>query len=152
MIPLWTSFKLAIPCDVGGCQDRAVASEGCAESNGPQCGTAIVADHTDPAGAAALHVQPGSTLTLTRGIFAGNANDTNASGSSGPSGTFVGLGTMLAFASVDFVAPGPPSFDYHITRGSPAIDQAIGSTETVDLDGDPRIGTPDIGADEAGAA
>src|SRR5207249_3486478 len=30
----------------------------------------IVADHTDPASAAALHVQPGSTLTLTRGIFA----------------------------------------------------------------------------------
>lgn len=110
----------------------------------------IIAEHTDPAGAAALHVQPGSTAQLTRGVFSGNGRDTNAGGAPGPAGTFTGLGTMLSFAAVDFVAPGPPAFDYHLALTSPAIDQASGSTMWLDVDGASRVGTPDIGADEAG--
>jgi hypothetical protein len=109
----------------------------------------ILAEHTIPSGPTALHVQPGSTVTLVRGIFSGNGKDSNVDGTVGAAGTFNGLGTMVATGSLGFVAPGAPSFDYHIGAGSPAIDQATGSTVTVDLDGAPRTGTPDIGADEA---
>jgi hypothetical protein len=112
----------------------------------------IIAQHGVPAGPAALHVQPGSTVNLTRGIFSSNTRDSNADGSVGAPGTFNGLASMLAYGSVGFVSPGAPSFDYHLQPGSPAIDQATGSTATVDLDGAARVGVPDIGADEAGVS
>jgi len=111
----------------------------------------IIAQHTTPAGAAALHVQPGNAVTLARGVFAGNGRDTNADGSVGAPGTFNGLGTMLGTGALGFVAPGAPAYDYHIAVDSPAVDQATGSTATVDLDGAARVGVPDIGADEAGS-
>jgi hypothetical protein len=50
-----------------------------------------------------------------------------------------------------FVEPEPPApFNYHLTAGSSAVDQASASTVLVDFDGDPRpSGTAsDIGADE----
>src|SRR5690606_23550896 len=102
--------------------------------------------------AAALHVQPSNSVTLVRGIFAANGRDTNSDGAVGAPGTFNGLATMLATGPLGYLAPGAPSFDYHIGPDSPAVDQATTSTATVDLDGAARIGTPDIGADEADAA
>ena len=108
----------------------------------------IIADHTT-AGGAALHVQPGNSVTLVRGIYAGNNDNDNSDGSPDAAGTFTGLGTMLATGPLDFLSPGAPSFDYHIAASSPAVDQATGSTIAVDFDGVARTGTPDIGADEA---
>lgn len=108
----------------------------------------IIADHTSTGGAA-LHVQPGNTVTLVRGIFSGNNDNDNSNGSPGPAGTFNGLNTMLSTGPLDFVSPGAPSFDYHIESTSPAVNQATSSNYTVDFDGQTRIGTPDIGADEA---
>jgi hypothetical protein len=110
----------------------------------------IVGEHSEPSGAAALHVQPGNALTLTRGIFSLNDRDTNAGGVPAPAGTITGLGTMLAFGAVDFASPGSPVFDYHLTDTSPAIDQATGSAMADDVDGAARAATPDIGADEIG--
>ncbi len=107
----------------------------------------IIANHSGTS-AAALHVQPSNAVTLVRGIFSGNVEDTNSDGSVGAPGTFNGLGTMLATGPLGFVSAGAPDFDYHVGPSSPAVDQATGSSMAVDLDGDPRSGTRDIGADE----
>ena len=104
----------------------------------------IISDHTQDASASALHVQAGSSLTLDRGLFAGNVSNT--------SGSVSGLGTMLSAGSAGYVSPGPPNFDYHITPGSPVIDEATGSSATIDVDGQSRDADPDIGADELGGA
>ena len=113
----------------------------------------IVADHTDyPTPVVAVHVQPGSTINISRGLYSGNVANDNSGGFGGSPGTFNGLGTMLSAPSVGFLSPGSPSFDYHLTAGSPAVDQATGSSETQDFDGDLRDASPDIGADELGGS
>ncbi len=40
------------------------------------------------------------------------------------------------------------SGDYHITSGSAAIDQGVTTSVATDIDGEPRFGIPDLGADE----
>lgn len=45
-----------------------------------------------------------------------------------------------------FVAP--PNGDYHINPDSAAIDQGVSAGVTNDMDGEPRFGVPDLGADE----
>jgi len=45
-----------------------------------------------------------------------------------------------------FVAP--PNGDYHINPGSAAIDNGVATNTTTDIDGEPRFGIPDLGADE----
>ena len=112
----------------------------------------IIAEHTGfPASSVAtLHVKDGdNVVNLDRGLFAGNARDTNADGVPAPAGTFNGLGSMLS-GSADFVYPGAPAYDYHILGSSSARDQASGSTMLVDIDSESRsmFGDPDIGADE----
>lgn len=104
----------------------------------------IIAEHTSTS-AAAIHVQPNNTINLNRGLWAGNNKDTNADWN--PAGAFNGLGSMLSASSADFVSPGMPNEDYHLASSSPARDQAIGSTTTVDIDNQLRS-NPDIGADE----
>jgi len=49
-----------------------------------------------------------------------------------------------------FVAPGAPNFDYHIQSGSAAVDQALDSDLSTDLDGQkrPSGSARDVGADE----
>jgi len=42
----------------------------------------------------------------------------------------------------------PAAGDYHLGPGSAAIDRGMLTWVTTDVDGDPRIGLPDIGADE----
>jgi hypothetical protein len=104
----------------------------------------IVADHpTD----AAFYVQQGAAVTLTRGLWSGNARDTNAGDD--PSGTFNGLATMLTGAA-SFILPGAPNYDYHIKGTSAARNQANASAQQIDLDMDSRIvfAPADIGADE----
>ena len=104
----------------------------------------IVADHpTD----AAFHVQQGAAVTLTRGLWSGNARDTNAGDD--PSGTFNGLATMLTGAA-NFISSGAPDYDYHIKGISAARNQAVTSSLAVDLDNDSRVtfAPADIGVDE----
>ncbi len=111
----------------------------------------IIANHTGfGASAAALHVKPGNTVTVNRGLYAGNSKDDNADGSPAPAGTFNGLASMLSASAVGFVSPGSPSFNYHITASSAAKDQATGSTTPIDIDLERRPFGPasDIGADE----
>ncbi len=109
----------------------------------------IVADHEAPVGTAAIHAQTGTSVTFTRGLFAGNDIDTNNGGFG--AGTFNGLPSTIVDTSADFLAPGTPSFDYRIAATSAAVDAAVGSTQTEDFEGQTRDGQPDLGADEAGS-
>ena len=104
----------------------------------------IVEGHLHAWGAA-LHVWQGNTLNLNRCLFAANSTNTNTDG------IITGRSTCQEADSAGFVTPGPPYHDYHLSSSSPAIDQAVGSTTSVDIDGDgrPLDQAPDIGADEA---
>ena len=103
----------------------------------------IIADHTTPGGANAVHAQPGNSVTFNNNLLSGNSSDT------GGGGSFNGTGSNFT-GSPDFVSSGSPNYDYHIKSGSDAIDQAVGSSTSVDIDNQSRTDfTPaDVGADE----
>lgn len=115
----------------------------------------IIADHTStktapnhPLGLSALQVNPGTVITLNRGLYAGNTlNDNSVADAPEWRGSYSGLGTMLQAAAAGFLSPGSPNSNYHLRMTSPARDQATGSSTQTDLDGDARS-VPDIGADE----
>ena len=92
----------------------------------------IIADHVNPVtnNTSALTVAQGNSANLNRVLFAGNTNDTNLNDQPITAGTFTGMNTVLNANTVRFVAPGAPSYDYHLSSNSPAIDQAIGSSQT----------------------
>jgi hypothetical protein len=110
----------------------------------------IIADHSGVVPATpALKVQAGSTANLNRVLFANNDLDTN-DGLYG-AGTINGLASSVYATSAGFFSPGAPDYDYHIVYSSAARDEATGSTESVDFEGQLRDdGYPDIGADEEG--
>jgi hypothetical protein len=112
----------------------------------------IVSDHANNWGVVALHVQPGNTLTLLRGLWAGNNYNTNAGGNGGPPGTINGQASMLSASTAGFTSPGAPQEDYQLTPSSAAIDQAVGSSVPVDINGYARQNPPDVGAYELQAA
>lgn len=126
---------------------------------GPRLGVAseltlehsMLANHRTPSGGRALHVQSGSTAILTdRNFFVGNTNDTNQGEVN--SGTYVDFpGSNLFDASLADFFVDPATSDYHIDGTIPPTDSAPGSTETLDVDGETRSGTRDLGADELGA-
>ncbi|MCB8944620.1 MAG: fibronectin type III domain-containing protein [Ardenticatenaceae bacterium] len=103
----------------------------------------IIANHTQSSSAYAIHAQPSGTVNLNKNLFYGNNFDT------GGGGTFNGMGTNLS-GNPNFLSPGSPNYDYHITSGSAAIDQATGSTTPVDFDNESRTTSApaDVGADE----
>jgi hypothetical protein len=107
----------------------------------------LITGHSGSHGSA-VEVFPQSTVTFAGGLFYGNDWDTGRDNPNlgGNVGTFVGLETM-GNADPLYVAPG--SNDFHIQHDSPARDQAIGSTQKVDVDNEPRDSKPDYGADEA---
>ena len=105
----------------------------------------IVANHDSLAGASALHIKTGTTLTGSTNIFSNNQADTNEGQ---PNSGSVSLLDVISLSDVGFIAPGPPSFDYHLISSSQAINQAVGSASTADVDNETRLGIPDIGADE----
>jgi hypothetical protein len=118
----------------------------------------ILANHTTPAfhptvyANAALYVAQGASADLTRVLFANNLHDSNAGVSGGmnlPPGTVSSTGVLSA-PDAGFVSAGSPNDDYHLLAGSPAVDQAIGSSVPVDLDGTPRPAgaAADLGAYE----
>ncbi len=86
-----------------------------------------------------ITVAAGSTATLKATLWgAGSwANETGWGGN----------GHIVSSTNVT----GDPGFtgeDYHIGAGSAAIDQGAATSVTNDIDGDRRIGIPDLGADE----
>ena len=122
----------------------------------------IVSDHRnliDPTDdSTALVVMPGSTANLKRNLFADNHRD-----SIEPSRPTAG-GPVFTHAVPDIqanavryvvggvakpVALGDVQPDLRITRDSAAVNAASGSTASIDLAGNARVGTPDIGAYEA---
>jgi hypothetical protein len=115
----------------------------------------IIANHTNTNGAAALSVLSQSlqnAVTLNQVLYADNTKDDNSDGLPNAAGTYSGLGTVIRAASADFTSPGGPNFDYSLSANSPAVNRATGSKVTVDIEGNPRTGTPDLGAYEAPAA
>lgn len=112
----------------------------------------IIANHvTSTPWTSAFTVAEGSSANLYQGIFSGNSNDSNFYNPYPyPAGNITGMETMGQEDSLDFVAPGSPSYDYHLTSTSPAIDQAVNSNISDDIDGEARTayGVADIGADE----
>jgi hypothetical protein len=109
----------------------------------------IVADHSTPSSASAIHAQSATSVSFDRGLFAGNSDDTNSG--AGGSGSFSGLGSTISAGSAGFLAPGAPGFDYRIAADSAAVDAAIGSSQPVDFESQPRSGARDLGADEVGS-
>lgn len=100
----------------------------------------IVSDHPGTA----VRVQPDATAHFVRPLFADNGQDV----SQGTGATVTGLASALAAADAGYVSPGPPDFDYHLLLSSPAVDEAPGSQEALDVDRTTRQAPRDIGADE----
>ena len=108
------------------------------------------ADHANGNGRPAVFVLAGdNTIRFQQTLFAGNTLDTNVNFPASMHGTVEGLDDILSASSAEFASPGAPDYDYHITDASPAIDQAVGSTVSVDYEGKPRYDVPDLGAFEA---
>src|SRR5262249_1553300 len=99
---------------------------------------------------AALYVTQDGSADVAHVLFANNLHDSNAGISGGinlPAGSVSITGALNA-PDAGFVSAGSPDEDYHLVGSSPAIDQAIASTVSVDLDGTTRpVGAaPDLGA------
>lgn len=71
-------------------------------------------------------------------LWYGNTNNTGGTGTFFVSNEHTGDPLFVA----------PDGGDYHITSGSAAIDQGVSTGVTHDMDGEPRFGVPDLGADE----
>jgi parallel beta-helix repeat protein len=83
------------------------------------------------------------TATLT-GTLWGDGIWANGSDWSGP-GTII-TGTANHWGDPDFVDAG--AGDYHIGPASAAIDRGVNAAVRRDIDDEPRLGIPDLGADE----
>ncbi len=105
----------------------------------------IFSDHTVE-NKMAVHVMPDSSADFYRGLFANNSIDTSVNHAI--SGTITGLDTMISSSAVGYQSPGYPNYDYHLGAGSPAIDAAVDSEISQDVDQQIRAAVRDIGADE----
>jgi uncharacterized repeat protein (TIGR01451 family) len=107
----------------------------------------IIANHkgTGVADGAVIANGASATINLNTILFFGNTLDIR-------SNQLTGTVTNTNPKSGDpvFVSQGTPNFNYHIGGGSAAIDMAVGSPITIDIDGEsrPKGSAPDIGADE----
>jgi hypothetical protein len=83
-----------------------------------------------------LRLMESATASLYNSISHGNGTDENLSPG-------VGTGNNLIGVDPVWVAPGPPSYNYHLDQGSPALDTGgnapPGGLGPIDLDGRPRI-------------
>lgn len=111
----------------------------------------VIANHTEGgAGAAAIVVQQGSSLTFQQGLFAANTRNTNENGYPVAAGNINGLNTMQSAVSAGFISANPPFYNYHLRVDSPAVNKGTGSSLTNDIDRQPRpyADRVDFGADE----
>lgn len=116
----------------------------------------IIADHTVPSNFRTVHIQANASGSSTGiftqpSLFVGNIRNSNEGENN--SGTFVDFPGNNLFDSnpSDFFVD-PTTSDYHVDGTQPPTDAATGSTESFDLDGAPRSGDRDLGADEFGSA
>jgi hypothetical protein len=90
----------------------------------------IVVNH-----ALGVTVTAGSVVAVDGVLWFGNGTNTSGAGT-----------TTVTHANT-----GDPAFTpdgYHLTVGSAAIDKGLNAGVTTDIDGQPRFGVPDLGADE----
>jgi hypothetical protein len=90
----------------------------------------IVVNH-----AAGVTVTAGSVVAVDGVLWFGNGTNTGGAGTT----------------TVTHAYTGDPAFTsdgYHLTAGSAAIDKGLNAGVTTDIDGQPRLGEPDLGADE----
>jgi hypothetical protein len=133
--------------DVGILLHAGTNADGSARGATAMIGDSIIANNNlglDVAGSP-------NVVTLNHVLYAGNSKDDNSDGQPDAAGTFNGLDTVIRAASAGFTSPGGPNYDYSLAASSPAVNQAIGSKVTVDINNNPRTGTPDLGAYEAPA-
>jgi Fibronectin type III domain len=127
-------------------------------SGGTELGQAIVFQETSTAGTLRNSISSGHTggssfyVTTPNTAVAFNrimSNDTTGTLIDGNAPSLITQSNIIT-GNPNFVSPSSPDYDYRIGSGSDAIDLAIGSTTTTDLEGQPRpIGAgADIGADE----
>ena len=110
----------------------------------------IFANEAQPT--SAVHGFGGSTIDETRNLFYNNTTDDNSGGATnGPNGNatynFDGNAPNVSGNPL-FTSAGSPNFDYTLQAGSPAIDNAAGSTVADDAFNHARVAAPDIGAVE----
>jgi hypothetical protein len=82
-----------------------------------------------------VSVSAGSVAKVDGVLWFGNGANTGGAGT----------------ATVTHANSGDPAFTsdgYHLTAGSAAIDKGVNAGITTDIDGQPRFGVPDLGADE----
>jgi hypothetical protein len=105
----------------------------------------IIANHTD-SDLSAIHVKRSDTANLAHNLMHGNASNIN----SFEAGTVNGMDTSIFTDPLFQIEPtADGSRAYQISPASPAVNQAIGSTEAVDSENGPRTDIPDLGAYEA---
>ena len=121
--------------------------------------------HNQGGGGQGLYVSDSSTAALTNTLVAGNAVGIQVESgcSAALEATLWGAGTWANGTDLDgtgaidpgtIVLSGDPAFvdpahgDYHIGPASAARDAGLVAGVTTDIDGQGRLGTPDIGADE----
>jgi hypothetical protein len=109
---------------------------------------------------AAVFASDYTTLSLTNTIVAGNAigfsiitgTPVSLVGTlwHGNGADVVGAAAVISYQQVfgDPVFVNPATGDYHIGPSSAAIDRGIRTNIFSDIDGEPRVNTPDLGADE----
>jgi len=93
--------------------------------------------------ASGIYVGSGATATLAATLW--------GTGSWAYNHDWVGAGTILTGTINIWEEPGfvdPCRNDYHLDQGSAAINAGVDAGVTTDCDGDPRLGAPDLGADE----
>jgi hypothetical protein len=86
----------------------------------------------------------GNTVTLVSTLWAGGTPWANVQ-------NWGGAGMVISSSHVMTGDPAfvdPSSGDYHIGPGSAAKDRGVDAGVTTDIDGDVRLGVPDLGADE----
>jgi hypothetical protein len=118
-----------------------------------------IAHNAANGGGQGVYVGDYTTLAFTNTIIAGHASV----GITATAGSTVTLeatlwhdngthadGVVISHTNIysDPLFADPAAWDYHLTAGSPAIDAGVDAGVTPDIDGDARIGQPDIGADE----
>lgn len=105
----------------------------------------IIANNGGEGEVYAVHTKLQNTANLNHNLFAGNEGTINT----WEVGTVNGMDTSLVVDDAIFISPGAPDYNYNISFASPAVNLADGSAVATDIDGDPRLGVPDAGAQEA---